>query len=160
MCIEYVLQISNQLAQRRKWRILGETVFEENCAGCHGDVGHGGYENGAPSLTDTAWIYGSSRADIADTLHNGRPWGRARMVRTIKRKRNPPEIHYVSDVVGRLMEPADQNQANGHFGHSSSLCCYFMRGYNMPPRFLCHRRLSKSGFCYQIQQERQNERHA
>lgn len=69
--IEYVLQISSQ-PHNAEMAHLGKTVFEENCAGCHGDAGHGGYENGAPSLTDTAWIYGSSRADIADTLYNGR----------------------------------------------------------------------------------------
>ena len=33
--IEYVLQISNQ-PHNAEMAHLGETVFEENCAGCHG----------------------------------------------------------------------------------------------------------------------------
>jgi len=51
---------------------VGAAIFEEDCAACHGDAGQGGYENGAPSLTDTAWIYGGRRADIAETLEIGR----------------------------------------------------------------------------------------
>ena len=69
--VEYVLSISgsdHDLAQVEQ----GSLVFEENCAACHNDGGTGGYENGAPSLVDKAWIYGGSRDVLTQTLRQGR----------------------------------------------------------------------------------------
>ena len=69
--VEYVLKISGQnhdvsAASR------GAEVFEVNCASCHNERGIGGLENGAPSLTDSAWIYGGNPEAIRKTLQNGR----------------------------------------------------------------------------------------
>jgi cytochrome c oxidase cbb3-type subunit 3 len=60
--------------------ILGQgrqLFFQYNCAGCHGGHGGGGM---APSLRDTAWLYGSSDqaifASIAEGRQHGMPsWG-------------------------------------------------------------------------------------
>lgn len=69
--VEYVLRLSGQghdaLSAER-----GGVVFEENCASCHAEGGTGGYENGAPSLADAAWIYGGDRVTLRQTLENGR----------------------------------------------------------------------------------------
>jgi cytochrome c oxidase cbb3-type subunit III len=43
-----------------------------NCAGCHGDHGGGGM---GPSLRDEVWLYGSSDAQIADSIVHGRNYG-------------------------------------------------------------------------------------
>lgn len=43
-----------------------------NCAGCHGDHGGGGM---GPSLRDEAWLYGSSPAQIAASIRQGRAHG-------------------------------------------------------------------------------------
>ncbi len=43
-----------------------------NCAGCHGDHGGGGM---GPSLRDTKWIYGSTDAQIARSILDGRAHG-------------------------------------------------------------------------------------
>jgi cytochrome c oxidase cbb3-type subunit 3 len=43
-----------------------------NCAGCHGDHGGGGM---GPSLRDHVWLYGSSDAQIADSIARGRGFG-------------------------------------------------------------------------------------
>lgn len=48
------------------------TLFEENCASCHGDQGAGGLGIGAPALDDAGSIYGSDRRSIRATLMNGR----------------------------------------------------------------------------------------
>ena len=71
---EYVLSLSGQDHDADAAQI-GAVVFEDNCASCHNDAGVGGYENGAPSLADDAWIYGSSRAAIMYTLEHGRAGG-------------------------------------------------------------------------------------
>jgi cytochrome c oxidase cbb3-type subunit 3 len=68
---EYVLSLSGQ-DQEAEAASRGAHVFEENCAACHNDQGAGGYENGAPSLSDEAWIYGGDREAILQTLRNGR----------------------------------------------------------------------------------------
>ncbi len=69
--VEYVLALSGQKYDGEKSK-KGEAVFTENCVACHGDNGKGGLENGAPDLTDKAWIYGSSRKEIYHTLWSGR----------------------------------------------------------------------------------------
>lgn len=48
------------------------TLFEDNCASCHGEQGEGGIGIGAPSLIDAQWIYGGTPAAIRATLINGR----------------------------------------------------------------------------------------
>lgn len=42
------------------------------CAACHGPDGRGNPALGAPDLTDSAWLYGSSKAAIRETLVHGR----------------------------------------------------------------------------------------
>ena len=69
--IEYVLQISGS-DHDAELAASGAGIFEENCASCHNDEGIGGYENGAPSLVDAAWIYGGTRHDLQETLKYGR----------------------------------------------------------------------------------------
>lgn len=47
-------------------------LFTENCAACHGESGDGGLENGAPSLTDAAVLYGQDPESVFTTLTHGR----------------------------------------------------------------------------------------
>ena len=39
---------------------VGKTVFEENCAACHGENAAGVQDLGAPDLTDAIWLYGGT----------------------------------------------------------------------------------------------------
>lgn len=48
------------------------TLFEENCVACHAARGAGGLMSGAPSLTDSAVIYGQNFAAVMETLRRGR----------------------------------------------------------------------------------------
>lgn len=51
----------------------GQQVFNGNCAACHGETGQGMAMMGAPDLTHPAgWIYGSSLAQIQQTVRYGR----------------------------------------------------------------------------------------
>ncbi len=50
----------------------GKVVFADNCAACHGDNAEGNRDLGAPNLTDAIWLFGSDRADITETITNGR----------------------------------------------------------------------------------------
>ena len=50
----------------------GKVVFAENCALCHGDMGQGNRELGAPPLDNAIWLYGGSNKDRFETVWNGR----------------------------------------------------------------------------------------
>lgn len=50
----------------------GQKSFETMCVACHGPEGKGNPMLGAPNLTDNTWLYGSSFAQIQQTLRHGR----------------------------------------------------------------------------------------
>ncbi len=51
---------------------VGEALFDENCASCHGEDAGGDTTLGAPNLTDVFWIYGGDRETVYRTLFGGR----------------------------------------------------------------------------------------
>jgi cytochrome c oxidase cbb3-type subunit 3 len=51
---------------------LGASLFQDNCAACHGENADGIREIGAPNLTNNIWLYGSDRASIVEGIVNGR----------------------------------------------------------------------------------------
>jgi len=59
---------------------IGQRLYEDNCALCHGQAAQGGY--GFPNLVDDDWLYGDSGETIRASLVNGRrgqmpAWGDA-----------------------------------------------------------------------------------
>ena len=66
---DYVAGLPSGLARHNS---PAATLFEENCAACHGEGGRGGLMSGAPSLTDEAVIYGQDAASVMRTLRGGR----------------------------------------------------------------------------------------
>ncbi len=69
--VEYVLSLS-QADHDPAAAERGTEIFADNCSSCHNDEGIGGMENGAPDLTDAAWLYGGGREDLHETLKYGR----------------------------------------------------------------------------------------
>jgi cytochrome c oxidase cbb3-type subunit 3 len=51
---------------------LGKPLFAQNCAACHGAEGKGNPAVGAPNLTDSIWLWGSSEATIREGVTKGR----------------------------------------------------------------------------------------
>lgn len=100
--IDYVLQISGQ-DHDGDAAASGAVVFEDNCASCHGDGGTGGYENGAPRLTDSTWIYGGDQAALRETLQNGR----AGVMPAWSGRLSDSEIKQLALYVGWLAQDAE-----------------------------------------------------
>jgi cytochrome c oxidase cbb3-type subunit III len=68
----YVQSLSGLADPDPDVRAEGQTIFEVNCASCHGDDATGMNELGAPNLTDAFWIYGGSDEAIFTSIHDGR----------------------------------------------------------------------------------------
>jgi cytochrome c oxidase cbb3-type subunit 3 len=69
--VAYVRSLSGLTSDALKAQ-LGKEKFQQICAACHGPDGKGNQAIGAPNLTDSVWLYGSSEAAIAETVTKGR----------------------------------------------------------------------------------------
>lgn len=58
------------LSKNAEAKAIGERLFMNNCAQCHGSDAHG--SRGFPNLTDSDWLYGGSPEKITETITNGR----------------------------------------------------------------------------------------
>lgn len=60
----------DKLADDPEAQKIGNRLFLQNCALCHGSNAKGSL--GYPDLTDNDWLYGGEPADVLLTIHNGR----------------------------------------------------------------------------------------
>ncbi len=51
---------------------VGAQLYADNCAACHGDLGRGDMDQGAPNLADAIWLYGGDTEAITETVTNAR----------------------------------------------------------------------------------------
>lgn len=58
------------LAKNPEANAIGERLFMNNCAQCHGSDANG--SRGFPNLTDNDWLYGGDPETIKQTITNGR----------------------------------------------------------------------------------------
>ncbi|MCJ2376596.1 cytochrome-c oxidase, cbb3-type subunit III [Vibrio sp. ZSDZ34] len=68
--VSYTLSLSGRKVNAREAE-AGKSRFVV-CAACHGTDGKGNPAVGAPDLTDQVWLFGDSRADVTETVMNGR----------------------------------------------------------------------------------------
>ncbi|RXJ74344.1 cytochrome-c oxidase, cbb3-type subunit III [Veronia nyctiphanis] len=59
-----------QIATKKEALKVGQKLFKQNCAQCHGSDARG--QGGFPNLTDKAWLYGGEPAKIKETIVDGR----------------------------------------------------------------------------------------
>ncbi|MEJ5219347.1 cytochrome-c oxidase, cbb3-type subunit III [Cognatishimia sp. D5M38] len=50
------------------WESEAGVLFTDNCASCHGDLGTGDRELGAPNLADALWLYGGDQETLVETI--------------------------------------------------------------------------------------------
>lgn len=70
--VDYVRSLTKQPGGEKFDEAKAKDLYATNCASCHGDDAKGNKDFGAPSLVDAIWLYGSSRADVIETVTNGR----------------------------------------------------------------------------------------
>jgi cytochrome c oxidase cbb3-type subunit 3 len=76
----FAAQPVEQLAKDETALRIGNRVFADNCAACHGAQGHGNTLIGAADLADADWLYGGDGDNILQSILDGRhgtmpPWG-------------------------------------------------------------------------------------
>ncbi|MFT5452008.1 MAG: cytochrome c oxidase cbb3-type subunit 3 [Enterobacterales bacterium] len=77
---------------------LGETVYKTMCFACHGADGKGQQLMGAPDLTDTTWLYGSSKKYVSESIAKGRNG----QMPAFSKQLSDHQIHLVSAYVYSL----------------------------------------------------------
>ena len=67
---QFTARKHEELAGDRQAMAIGERLFMNNCAQCHGSDARG--SKGFPNLTDADWLHGGAPEKIAETLVKGR----------------------------------------------------------------------------------------
>ena len=70
MYAKFAAMKTEDLAVNPEAKAIGERLFMNNCAQCHGSDAKG--SRGFPNLTDNDWLHGGSPAKIEETIVNGR----------------------------------------------------------------------------------------
>jgi len=88
-----------QLVADPQAHAIGERLFLNNCAQCHGSDGRGA--KGFPNLTDTDWLYGGAPEQIVQSIAKGRNGVMPPMAQTVGSAGEVEQLaHYVMSLSG------------------------------------------------------------
>lgn len=87
----------------------GKSIYDANCAACHGMLGEGGV---GPNLTDAYWIHGGDIKDVFKTVKYGVP---EKGMIAWKAQLNASDIHTVSSYIMTMQgtNPPNAKEAQG-----------------------------------------------
>ncbi|MHA7602184.1 cytochrome-c oxidase, cbb3-type subunit III [Alicycliphilus sp. T452] len=108
---------------------IGERLFMNNCAQCHGSDARG--SKGFPSLADGDWLHGGTPDDIRKTIHDGRVGVMPPMAAAIG---SPEDVRNVAQYVLSLSgSPHDSLKASlGKSKFTACAACHGMDGKGNP----------------------------
>lgn len=69
--VDYVMKLGDYGSEYLA-TLPGHTIFQQNCASCHGPDGEGMEEVGSPNLADAIWLYGGDRKTVFESVYNSR----------------------------------------------------------------------------------------
>jgi cytochrome c oxidase cbb3-type subunit III len=103
------------LAQDAKAMGIGQRLFLNNCAACHGSDGRG--NKGFPNLTDADWLYGGEFDKVKETIAKGRHGVMPAMGAALG---SPEDVRNVAQYVLSLSDKSNDSVAaslgKGKFG--------------------------------------------
>ena len=108
------------LAQDPQARQIGQRLFLNYCATCHGSDAGGG--TGFPNLADKDWLYGGEAETVKASIMNGRrgvmpPWGAA------LGEQGVDEVsHYVMSLSGREVDAAKASAGQARYSMMCVAC--------------------------------------
>lgn len=110
------------LAKDPQAMAIGERLFANNCAACHGADARG--SKGFPNLTDTDWLWGGTPEKIVETITNGRQGMMPPMAAAVG---GSQDIHNVAQYVLSL-SGAPHDAIAAHAGKEKFVACAACHG--------------------------------
>ncbi|HZY20241.1 MAG TPA: cytochrome-c oxidase, cbb3-type subunit III [Ramlibacter sp.] len=101
---------------------IGERLFMNNCAQCHGSDARG--SKGFPNLTDPDWLHGGTPGKIAETIKGGRQGAMPPMAATVG---TPDDVKNVANYVLSL-SGAPHDSVRAQLGKSKFTACAACHG--------------------------------
>ncbi|GAB3492279.1 cytochrome-c oxidase, cbb3-type subunit III [Curvibacter fontanus] len=104
---------------------IGERVFMNNCAQCHGSDARG--SKGFPNLSDADWLYGGAPEQIKETLTKGRIGNMPPMAAAVGTPDDVKNVaHYVLSLSGSPHDTLRASLGKARFGACAA--CHGMDG--------------------------------
>ncbi|MCF6439382.1 cytochrome-c oxidase, cbb3-type subunit III [Pseudoalteromonas luteoviolacea] len=92
---------------------IGQRLYAQNCAQCHGSDARGGL--GFPNLTDKDWLYGGTPDQIKETLLNGRVAAMPGWEAALGEQGVKEMTAYVLSLSGRTVNQKDADAGKAKF---------------------------------------------
>jgi cytochrome c oxidase cbb3-type subunit 3 len=103
-----------ELALNEQGHAIGEHLFMNNCAQCHGSDGRG--SKGFPNLTDADWLYGGSPEKIKYSITEGRMGQMPPMAAAVGSEQDVHNVaHYVLSLSGSPHDSAKAGLGKAKF---------------------------------------------
>ncbi|MFL1405517.1 cytochrome-c oxidase, cbb3-type subunit III [Marinobacter sp. M1N3S26] len=111
-----------ELAQNEEANEMGQRLFANNCAVCHGSAARGSI--GFPNLTDDAWLHGGDPETIVQTIHDGRKGNMPAkgMMPNMTSEQVDQVVNYVLSFSGREQDAAAAEAGKEVFAQACSSC--------------------------------------
>ncbi|MBS0212922.1 MAG: cytochrome-c oxidase, cbb3-type subunit III [Proteobacteria bacterium] len=101
---------------------MGEVLFRDNCAACHGRNAKGNPLLGAPNLTDDDWLYGGKGEDILTSILDGRHGTMPAWGPTLGEDGVANVANYVLSLSGAAHDKAKAAAGKDTFGSTCAAC--------------------------------------
>jgi cytochrome c oxidase cbb3-type subunit 3 len=109
-----------QVAADPQGRAMGERIFLNNCAQCHGSDAGG--SRGFPNLRDGDWLYGGDAKTIVETLTGGRMGVMPPQAAALGEDGVKNVVAYVRTLSGLNADPLRAQQGKEKFGQLCAAC--------------------------------------
>ncbi|WP_097461155.1 cytochrome-c oxidase, cbb3-type subunit III [Mangrovitalea sediminis] len=101
---------------------MGQRLFENNCAVCHGSTAHGNV--GFPNLSDNDWLYGGTPDKIVETITGGRNgmMPAKGLMPNMTDEQVDELVNYVLSFSGREKDKAAAEKGKALFAQACAAC--------------------------------------
>jgi cytochrome c oxidase cbb3-type subunit III len=112
---KYAVMAVPELARDPRAMAIGERLFINNCAACHGSDAKG--SKGFPNLTDDDWLHGGTPEKIVETITQGRVGMMPPMAAAVGSAADVSHVaHYVLSLSGSPHDPIAAAAGRAKFG--------------------------------------------
>jgi cytochrome c oxidase cbb3-type subunit III len=118
-----------EVARDAQAMAIGERLFMNNCAQCHGSDARG--SKSFPNLTDNDWLYGGAPEQISETIHKGRNGVMPPMAAAVGTPDDVKNVaHYVLSLSGSPHDSLRASLGKSKFGVCAA--CHGVSGKGNP----------------------------